>query len=170
MGKRKVGNIIQINRYLFWYVLAVLVLGGRFFFVHPVKVEGRSMQPTLSPGSRAFVLKQGYTIDYGDIVTFTAGERNYIKRVIGLPGDELCFSRNLVTINGKAVSESYLIAYPESADFLGERTEKNIIIPENHFFVLGDNRLNSRDSREFGPIAMEQLTGKLWFAYLLQYF
>lgn len=147
-------------------VIVVVVIIG--FFIKPIIVDGNSMVPTLHSKDYVIINKQAYNFgepERGDIVVFPhlegSGEtRLYIKRVIALPGDHLEINNGNVYLNGKEQSEDYI---PEEA-----QTEGNIdyVISDGEIFVMGDNRENSSDSRYFGTVAIEDVTGKVFFRLL----
>ena len=144
----------------------------RFFLFTPIVVDGDSMMPTLKNGDRMVVNKIGYMVgepDRFDIVVFHAPEqKNYIKRVIGLPGDHVAYKNDQLYINGKEVAEPYLEQYKSEItegtltdDFTleeipGVEVDK---IPEGYVFVMGDNRRYSKDSRHIGLVAIDEIIG-----------
>lgn len=143
----------------------------QFIFV-PSEVEGASMLPSLEDGDRMIVSKVS-EIQRFDQVVFRAPDEdeNYVKRVIGLPGDTLEMRNDILYVNDRAYDEPYLKTHKEklipnqrlTEDFtLAELTNKETI-PEGYLFVLGDNRLISKDSRYFGLIPMESVIGKVEF-------
>lgn len=144
----------------------------RFFLFAPIVVDGESMMPTLENGDRMIVNKIGYTIGEPgryDVVVFHATEdKDYIKRVIGVPGDHVAYEDDQLFINGKAQDEPYLASLKGqenlgsgtlTEDFTLEKLTELEVIPEGYVFVLGDNRRNSTDSRILGLIAIEDITG-----------
>jgi len=152
----------------------------RFFLFTPIVVDGLSMMPTLQDGDRMIVNKINYKIsspDRFDVVVFHAPEnKDYIKRVIGLPGDEISYIDDQLYVNKEAVEEPYLKGYKEQLngemltdDFtlgqlIGEET-----VPEDELFVLGDNRKFSKDSRHIGTIPMDEVVGNTrWVFWPLQ--
>ncbi len=148
----------------------------RFFLFTPIVVDGESMMPTLENGDRMVVNKIGYMVgepDRFDIVVFHAPEqKNYIKRVIGLPGDHIEFKNDQLFINGKVVDEPYLDQYKEeiddgtlTEDFTLEEKINMEKIPEGHIFVMGDNRRYSKDSRHIGLVAIDEIIGSTNFVF-----
>lgn len=142
----------------------------RYFLFTPIAVDGESMMPTLEDGDRMIVNKIGYKIgepDRFDIVVFHAPEqKNYIKRVIGLPGDTLEYKDDQLYINGEPIEEPYLDAYKAqitegtlTEDFSLEDIGVNTEIPEGYVFVMGDNRRYSKDSRHIGLIDQKEIIG-----------
>lgn len=148
----------------------------RFFLFTPIVVDGESMMPTLQNGDRMVVNKIGYMVgkpDRYDIVVFHAPEqKNYIKRVIGLPGDHVEFKNDQLLINGKELPEPYLEQYKSeisegtlTGDFTLEDITQENEIPEGFIFVMGDNRLYSKDSRHIGLVAIDEVIGSTNFVF-----
>lgn len=165
----------------------VLAMCISIFVFQPFKVEGHSMDPTLNDKEHILVSKLSHTFsylpDYGDIViidsridrkrtfkddlldnpfisllTSKSGEHTfYVKRVIGKPGDVLEFKDHQVIRNGVVLQEPYI---KEAMEFV---SDDQWVVPENHVFVMGDNRNNSRDSREMGFIPLDHVMGKKIF-------
>ena len=136
------------------------------FLYQPVRVEGTSMLPRLENSDRLLINKYVYHLEpihRGDIVVFRYPgdeERSYIKRVIGLPGDRLRIIQGQVWINGHPLSEPYV-----PAAFRDDRSLTEITIPPDHYFMMGDHRSISSDSRDFGPVDRELIYGKAVFVY-----
>ena len=128
-----------------------------------MRVENISMEPTLQPGYLLIVNKLAYKLGepkHGDIVVFHyMGDKNedYIKRVIGLPGDEVNIENGTVYVNGIALSEPYIAAFPAYSG--------TWVVPEGSLFVLGDNRNNSSDSHQWGFVDLDDVVGKAVFIY-----
>jgi signal peptidase I len=144
----------------------------RYFLFAPIVVDGFSMMPTLHNGDRMIVNKLSKP-DRFDIIVFHAPEqKDYIKRVIGLPGDTVEYVNDTLYINGKAYEEPYLDAYkkqnpegPLTEDFTLEEITGQKTVPEGELFVMGDNRRSSKDSRHIGTIPLEQVIGDAKFVY-----
>lgn len=136
------------------------------FLYQPVRVEGTSMMPGLQDQERLFINKFEYhfePIHRGDIVVFHYPRdpaKSYIKRVIAVPGDDLRIDDGQVYVNGKALSEPYV---PER--FRDERSYPNTVLGPHQYFVMGDHRLISSDSRDFGPVQRDLIYGKASFVY-----
>jgi signal peptidase I len=136
------------------------------FLYQPVKVEGTSMMPSLEDQERIFVNKFVYRlepIERGDIVVFRYPRdpsKSYIKRVIAMAGDHIRIDDGQVYVNGKALDEVYVP--PEYTD---TRDYKDTVVPPDSFFVLGDHRSMSNDSRDFGPVNQSFIYGKAVFGY-----
>lgn len=155
-------------------IFALFLFLLRQYVFTPVIVKGDSMDPTLHDGERVIALKQT-EIERFDIITFIAPDdtgRNYIKRVIGLPGDQVVYQNDTLYINGTAYDEPYLEAYkatlddgfPLTDDFdmsLFNETE----VPEGKLLVLGDNRRISKDSRQLGLIDETAVLGDVAFVF-----
>jgi len=153
-----------------WARDLVIALGLAAFIIlflyQPVKVEGTSMAPGLEDQERIFINKFVYNwepIQRGDIVVFRYPRdpsKSYIKRVIGVAGDRVRIQNGRVYVNGRSQWEDYVppgyfdaTSYPETA------------VPAGSYFVLGDHRNMSNDSREFGPVEQKYIYGKAVFIY-----
>lgn len=192
---RGVETLVEYSRSFFPVLLFVLVI--RSFVFEPFRIPSGSMMPTLLQGDYIFVKKYAYGLrlpvteteiletgepERGDVVVFRLPEDpsiNYIKRVVGLPGDRLDYVDHRLTVNGQAVELAPDGAGQQPGDAsrfietLGEREHAILIadpgnsmrdgvyeVPEGHYFMLGDNRDNSRDSRYLGPIPESHLVGE----------
>ena len=150
---------------VFSVVLAVIVI---LFLYQPVKVEGTSMMPTLDDQERIFINKFVYRlhfgkIDRGDTVVFWfPGDptKSYIKRVIAVPGDRVEVNQGAVIVNGQALVENYV---PEEYRDQSSMTERKV--PQDEYFVLGDHRSSSNDSRAWGMVPRRYIYGKAVFIY-----
>jgi len=143
--------------------LALIII---VFLYQPVKVEGTSMAPLLSDQERIFINKFVYRfepIQRGDVVVFwypLDGSKSFIKRIVGLPGEMVEIRQGRVYANGKVVPEPYVPAqYEDFSDFGPLR------VPRDSYFVMGDHRISSNDSRVFGPVARRFIYGRAVFAY-----
>jgi len=136
------------------------------FLYQPVRVEGTSMLPRLEDRDRLFINKFVYhisAIERGDVVVFhypRDPEKSYIKRVIALPGDDLRIDHGTVWINGKRQMERYV---PQ--EYRDTRSVEEMIVPEGTYYMMGDHRSISSDSREFGPVERSLIYGKAVFVY-----
>ncbi len=184
-------TLVEYSRSFFPVLLFVLVV--RSFIFEPFRIPSGSMMPTLLKGDFIFVQKYAYGLrlpvtetrivdtgspERGDVVVFRLPSNpsvNYIKRVVGLPGDVLVYDQHRLTINGETVAleDSQHPAEPRFTEQLGERSHEILInqprytvadgeyrVPEGHYFVMGDNRDNSKDSRFIGPIPETHLVGE----------
>jgi signal peptidase I len=139
------------------------------FVYQPVKVEGTSMMPSLDDQERIFVNKFVYRlepIERGDIVVFRYPRdptKSYIKRVVGLAGDRVRIVNGQVYVNGKALEEDYVPT--EYADLRSYQEGREVVVPADCYFVLGDHRTMSNDSRDFGPVNQSYIYGKAVFGY-----
>src|SRR5216684_3427051 len=136
------------------------------FLYQPVKVEGTSMAPLLSDQERIFINKFVYRfepIQRGDVVVFwypLDHSKSFIKRVVGLPGESVEIRQGAVYVDGKVVREPYVPPqYEDLSDFGPVR------VPPDNYFVMGDHRISSNDSRVFGPVASRFIYGRAVFAY-----
>lgn len=140
-------------------LLAVLVL--RAAVVGPLQVDSSSMAPTLAPGDVVLVSRsapQLSDLSHGDLVVFDdpARGKETLKRVVGLPGEELVVLDSVLHVDGEPVAEPW-VDHP-SIDGYYSRT---YVVPADHVFVMGDNRGNSVDSRDYGAVAAEDLRGRV---------
>ncbi|MDE3105112.1 MAG: signal peptidase I [Acidobacteriota bacterium] len=136
------------------------------FLYQPVRVEGTSMLPELRDQDRLFVNKFAYRlgeIHRGDVVVFLYPHdhtKSYIKRVIGLPGDTVRIDNGQVYVNGKALDEAYVpMRYQDS------RSQPELLLPANEYWLMGDHRSISSDSRDFGPVDRGLIYGRAAFVY-----
>jgi signal peptidase I len=147
----------------FSVVFALLII---IFAYQPVKVEGSSMEPGLEDQERIFINKLVYrleTIERGDIIVFRYPRdprKSFIKRVIGVPGDRVGIVAGRVYVNGELLAEPYV---PE--DFLDSRSYSEIVVKADSYFVMGDHRSMSNDSRDFGAVPRANIYGKAVFGY-----
>jgi signal peptidase I len=136
------------------------------FLYQPVKVEGTSMMPGLEDQERIFVNKFVYRwepIQRGDIVVFRYPRdpsKSYIKRVIGTAGDRIRIENGQVYVNDEALDEDYV-----PSEYADARSYAEVTVPANSYFVLGDHRTMSNDSRDFGPVNDRYIYGKAVFGY-----
>ena len=136
--------------------LIVNTATGRF------RIEGQSMEPNLHDGEYVLIDKVSYVLhppERGDVVVLLRpGEKDFIKRIIGLPGDTVEIKNGQVLVNGIVLDEPYI----------AEPTRQNVgarQVEPNRYFVMGDNRNNSSDSRSFGTIAAQDIVGRAWIVY-----
>jgi signal peptidase I len=158
------------NRLSLWLRDILVSIAASFmiitFLYQPVRVEGTSMQPELRDQDRLFINKFAYrfeSISRGDVVVFhypRDPSKSYIKRIIALPGDTLSIDDGRVYVNGKRVNEPYV-----PRRYRDERSLAQTVIPPNEYFVMGDHRSISSDSRDFGPVDRDLIYGKAAFVY-----
>lgn len=177
------------------FILFVLVLGlSRLFLWQPVKVDGHSMDPTLADGERLIVLDHT-KINRFDIVVAKETEdgqtKEIVKRVIGMPGDTITYNDDTLHINGKEVDEKYLDEYKQAFDDdqlqdiyaynslfqeLAEKadafttdsdgnTEFTVKVPKGEYYLMGDDRIVSKDSREVGTFPKSSIVGEVKFRF-----
>ncbi len=153
-----------------WIRDIVISLAVSTFFIiflyQPVKVEGTSMMPTLADQERVFINKFVYKlepVERGDVVVFRYPRdttKSYIKRVIAIAGDRVKIVDGVVFVNGRRIDESYV---PE--EYEDVRSYQEMVVPPHAYFVLGDHRNLSNDSRDFGPVDVSLIYGKAVFGY-----
>lgn len=136
------------------------------FLYQPVRVEGTSMLPMLEDQDRLFINKLAYhvgDIHRGDVVVFEYPHdrtKSYIKRVIAMPGDTIRIDHGRVYVNHTMLPESYVpLRYRDT------RSYPDTVIPQQEYFVMGDHRSISSDSRDFGPVERELIYGRASFVY-----
>jgi signal peptidase I len=143
----------------------------RTFLFAPYVVDGASMEPTLHNQEKIFVNKLNLTDSFsrGEIVIIKGKEANYVKRIIGLPGDTVLMKNDNLYINGILFKEPYLSQNRELAKQMGSQLTGDfgpITVPKNKFFVMGDNRLKSKDSRNgLGYFTKEEIVGQSEFVF-----
>jgi signal peptidase I len=165
-------------------VVETLLLAALIFFlvrlvVLNFRVDGESMLPNLDDGEMLLVNRNAYQYydiggnryypfdppERGDVIVFdppTGSDKPYIKRIIGLPGEEVTFDEGNVFIDGEPLPEDYI----QDRTGCRARSENcDVVVPEGYVYVLGDHRSNSSDSRVFGPVPVGNIVGKAWFAY-----
>jgi len=177
----KAVKIVRVT--LIGIVLALLIT--KIFFIGFYRIPQNGMYPGLPAGSRLFTLRRAYSgassVKRGDIVVFVREENgksyNYIWRVIALPGEAIQASGETLTVSGQAAQRrhirttdgnaiyreqigdaSYEVAFASSPG--DSPPDVSMIVPPDHFFVMGDNRFDARDSRYFGPIPFSSIIGK----------
>ena len=164
-AKQTTGTISWVRDLFLSVLIAIVVI---LFLYQPVKVEGTSMQPSLENDERVFINKFLYRfgiseIKRGDTVVFwypNDTSKSYIKRVIGLPGDRVELSTGKVYVNGQLLQEPYVPDHFRDRSSMPEK-----IIAPDEFFVLGDHRSSSNDSRQGWTVARANIYGKAVFAY-----
>lgn len=149
-------------------VLITLILAVGIFFLLQATLQssivvGRSMEPNFQPGQRLIVNKIAYKLhepERGDVIIFhppTSDQLDYIKRIIGLPGDTVEIKMETVYVNGSPLDEPYTNESPRYTF-----TQRQV--PAEHYFVLGDNRNNSNDSHTGWMLPREKIIGKAWLS------
>lgn len=172
---RFVGRLFaEVINIIFSMTIAVICfLLIREYVLQPFQVEGHSMDYTLVDGSQMLLYKNT-SIERFDVVVFPdpmGSGQSYVKRVIGLPGDTLEVVNDQLILNGVSLEEPYLeplkseSSTPFTTDFSLWNTVGVSVIPEGYYFVMGDNRLGSGDSRQFGLVPIESVQGETNFVY-----
>ena len=153
------------RQYLALVAILATVAALRLYVVESAIVDGGSMRPTLRSGDYVLVYKLAYAStrlpERGEIVTFTSPIEPgdiLVKRVVGLPGDYVQYVNSWVLVNG--------VAMGRMAPAPGWRDERPEYVPPGHVYVLGDNRGNSEDSRDWGPVSAAALRGRALLVYL----
>lgn len=149
-------------------ILVSLAVSGFIiiFLYQPVKVEGVSMMPGLTDQERIFINKFVYKIEpisRGDVIVFRYPldpSKSYIKRVVAVAGDRVRIDEGILYVNGRRINEHYV-----PTDYEDTRSYPETVVPTGSYFVLGDHRNLSSDSREFGPVPEQLIYGKAVFAY-----
>jgi len=146
------GKVKEIIPYIIIVLVVVLI---RTYIATPIKVNGTSMYDTLNHKDTMILNKIDVKInklERFDIVVIETGDTYIIKRVIGLPGETIKYQNGKLYINGKKVKDPYY-KNDNTSDF------ESVKIPKNHYYVLGDNRTDSIDSRIIGPVSLESIKG-----------
>lgn len=191
---------VDLSRSLFPVILAVLVI--RSFIVEPFRIPSGSMIPTLLPGDFILVNKFSYGLRLpvvhtlvfgdgqphrGDVVVFRYPKdpaQDYIKRIVGLPGDSIRYEQKTLYVNGNPVSQDLIGRYPPDpaavvrVEHLGGVNHKILLyddtrdgsfsyqVPPDEYFAMGDNRDRSSDSRYWGPVPSNNLVGKAFLIWM----
>lgn len=139
-----------------YIVIVLVVVLIRTFIITPVRVDGDSMKNTLKNGDILLLYKLG-SINRLDIIVLDEEKDNekIIKRVIGLPGETVAIKKGKIYVNDKVIDDEF--AYGETSDY------DKVTLEDDEYFILGDNRLISKDSRYFGPIKKSEIKGKIVF-------
>jgi signal peptidase I len=159
------GALVWVRDLGFSVAIAVVLI---VFIYQPVKVEGTSMMPALTDQERIFINKFTYrfgmgSVERGDMVVFwfpRDTSKSYIKRVIGIPGDTVEIDSGQVIVNGKLLMEDYV---PEQ--YRDRQSLAPVTVPADEYFVLGDHRSSSNDSRNWGTVHRDFIYGKAVFVY-----
>lgn len=164
------GNPTPSTHVRLWVRDLIISVMASFFIItflyQPVKVEGTSMQPELRDQDRLFINKFVYHVEKisrDDVIVFHYPRditKSYIKRVIGLPGDDIRIVDGTVYVNGKPLVEPYV---PKR--YQDGRSMTEMVVPANEYFVMGDHRSISSDSRDWGPVKRSLIYGKAAFVY-----
>lgn len=164
--KQLLKDIFDIGKTVIIVLIAAFII--RFFLVQPFVVEGISMEPNFYDKEYLIVNKLSYEIgkpQRGDVVVFVAPNQpqyDYIKRIIGLPGEEVKIQNNTIYINGKKFDEKYLGSDEKTSISQNPSLIFKRNLGQDEYFVLGDNREHSSDSREWGVLPKTNIVGKAW--------
>lgn len=143
-----------VKELLPYIIIILVVVLIRTFIITPVRVNGKSMDPTLENNEIVLLKKYDKSFERFDIVVFDYGDSHLIKRIVGLPGETLYYYNNELYINDKKIAEDFLPKDTETYDFVWDKE-----IPEGYYFVMGDNRTNSTDSRMIGLVSKSEIRG-----------
>ena len=143
-----------IKELLPYIIIILVVVLIRTFIITPVRVNGKSMDPTLENNEIVLLKKYDKSFERFDIVVFDYGDSHLIKRIVGLPGETLYYYNNELYINNEKIAEDFLPKDTETYDFVWDKE-----IPEGYYFVMGDNRTNSTDSRMIGLVSKSEIRG-----------
>lgn len=148
----------KIKELVPYIVITMIVILIRMFIISPVRVDGTSMYPTLSNNEFLLLSKYDQSYDRFDIVVLKYRNERLVKRIIGLPGETVEYKNNTLYINGKEIEEPFINTNTDDFNLNELGYDK---IPENYYFVVGDNRGSSLDSRMIGLINKKDLQGTI---------
>ena len=146
----------KIKGFIPYVIIIVCIILLRAFIITPVRVDGTSMNKTLSNGDLLLLSKLA-KIDRYDIVVIKDNKEKIIKRIIGMPGDTVEIKKDRIYINDEKIEDEF--AFGETSDY------SMITLKDDEYFVLGDNRLVSKDSRYFGPVKKDAIEGQAIFRF-----
>lgn len=152
---------MRIIKEIIPYIVIILtVLLIRMFVFTPVQVDGSSMEPTLSNNQILILNLFDKNYDRFDVVVVEELGTKLVKRIVGLPGEHISYTDNKLYVDGELIVENYHREVMVDFDIKELGLE---VIPDNSYFIMGDNRNHSSDSRNFGPVSIEQIQGKTGF-------
>ncbi len=165
-------GVTEFIKDFMWYIIVLLVIIFVLVFIVAFQtVVGNSMDPTLKDGQVVLVSKLPFTVERNDIILFKKDGKSYVKRVVGLPGEKIEYMDGILYVDGKAYKETFLGENVETYNFLfsdicNEELCPKGVIPEKMYFVMGDNRPESTDSRDpkIGLISKENITGVIIYS------
>lgn len=146
-----------IKTILPYIIIVIVVVIIRIFLITPAIVNGNSMNSTLNNNDVVIIKKYDKSYDRFDVVVFTYQKSRLVKRIIGLPGEHVKYENGKLYINGEVITDNY--SKTETNDFDLTETEKVNVIPDGYYFVMGDNRTGSADSRVIGLIPESDILG-----------
>lgn len=173
-------DMMHVLRGIFEFIMDILetvvFIGSLFivvylFVMQPNQIKGASMDPTFNSGDYIFTSKITYKMrgfERGDVVVFKSPKNpdiEYIKRIIGLPGDEVMIKDSVVSVNGIALDEGYISDKTNLWEGGFSKNGEPTKVPKGEMFVMGDNRPRSSDSREFGPVPESSVIGHVFYRY-----
>jgi len=170
-------NVVKAGIDFVMDILETVVFIGSLFIVvylfvmQPNQVKGASMEPSFISGDYIFTSKVTYKfrpINRGDVVVFKSPKNadiEYIKRIVGLPGDKIMIKDSEVYVNGTKLTENYIAAKTNLWEGGFSKDGEPITVPDGDIFVMGDNRPRSSDSREFGPVPESSVIGQVFYRY-----
>jgi signal peptidase I len=164
--KTALSSLYEIIKTVTFVLLTAFLI--RYFLIQPFVVEGQSMEPNFHNNEYLIIDKLSYKFhepNRGDIIIFqapNAPQYDYIKRVIGRPGETIKIANNKIYINNQPIDETYL--QPNERTLINQDPKMTMerTLGPNEFFVLGDNRQHSSDSREFGILDKSKILGRVW--------
>lgn len=166
----------QLIEFVMDILETIVFIGSLFivtylFILQPNQVKGASMEPTFHSGDYIFTSKVTYKFrkyERGDVVVFKSPKNpdiEYIKRIIGLPGDKIVIQSGEVYVNGNLIQEPYISAKTNTWEGGFVKEGAVVLVPDDELFVMGDNRPRSSDSREFGTVPMNSIIGQVFYRY-----
>ena len=159
-------DVLQVVVFAFAIFLFIYLL-----VLQPHKIKGSSMEPNFTDGEFLLTDKITYRFNEpkrGDVIVFKAPpdeNDEFIKRIIGIPGDKIMVDNGFVYLNGVKLEEPYIGLLPITSSGVFLRENQEIAVPEGKYFVLGDNRRHSSDSRIWGFVTRIEITGRAWLIY-----
>ncbi len=166
----------KLGRFFLDTAEVIVFAGAIFLFVYflimqPHKIKGSSMEPNFQDGQYLLSDKISYRFsepERGDVIIFEAPEADgdeFIKRILGLPGDKISIKDSKVYLNGEPINEEYLPDYIPTNPGAFLKLGEEVVVPTDRYIVLGDNRNHSSDSRSWGLVDKNKITGKAWVIY-----